>query len=283
MDISPDGQTLAFAMDDSLMFWNLVTLKSTGSISTKLHGKIFSIDYSGRGDKIAAGGSDSSVVIVDLSNQNSILRFKGAQGVITSVKFSPDDTFLAAGCSDHCIYIWQMDNTEKVIKLEGHQKDVTDIEFLNNNYLAGCDGEGKILIWNLIKKQVESNLTAHKGWARDLSLNHDNQQLVSCGDDALVKNWKIGKHYFPELVSSEKLGLDWLNCIDLYGSDFIGSISLNRKVYVDTKNGLYTYKTNAFAYKILFIPETIPFKIIYCTLDDGIFLLEAENMNLKQH
>lgn len=283
MDKSPDGQSLAFAMDDSLMVWDLVTLKSKGSTSTKSRGKILSIDYSGRGDKIAAGGTESSVVIVDLRNPNAILKLKGAQGVITSVKFSPDDTFLAAGCSDHSIYIWQLDNTENVFRLDSHQKDVTDIEFLNNNYLAGCDGEGKILIWNLKKKQVEISLTAHKGWARDLSFNHDNQQLVSCGDDALVKIWKIGKHYFPELVSSKRLGFDWLNCIDLYGTDFIGAISLNRKVYIDSKNGLYTYKTNAFAYRILFIPETIPFKIIYCTHDDGIFLLEAENMNLKKY
>ncbi len=283
MDISPDGQTLAFSMDDSLMLWNLVTLKSLRSISTYSHSKILSIDFSGRGDKIATGGSDSSVIIVDLSHQDSILRFKGAQGVITSVKFSPDDSFVAAGCSDHCIYIWQMENTGKVIKLEGHQQDVTDIEFLNNNHLAGCDGQGKILIWDLTENRVESNLKAHNGWARDLSLNLDNQQLVSCGDDGMVISWKIGYNYNPEPVYSKKLCSNWLNSFDLYGTDFIGAVSLNRKVYVDAKNSSYTYRTNAYVYKILFIPGIIPFKLIYCTLDDGIFLLEAENMKLKRH
>jgi len=280
MDISPDGHTLAYAVSDSLFLWSLEAQKSASGFQLGSTGKILSVDYSEKGDKIAFGITDSTVLIFDLYQKKTIHKLNGAGGVITSVKFSPDDSFLAAACSNHCIYLWETNNIAAMTKLEGHNGDVTDIEFLDSTHLAACDGEGKILIWNLPAYNIESSFKANNGWTRDI-IKNKKQQLISCGDDAMVRCWEFDRNYFPRLISSKRLGTNWLISLDLQGDEFTGAVSMNKRIYVNSVFGKYRFYAGSIILKILFVPETVPFKVIYTTLDNGIFLLEAESMKLN--
>lgn len=94
---SPDGNTLARAVDDSKVhLWDVNTKQHRGTF-TKYGRGITSIVYSPDGTTIVSGNSDGGIRVWDVNTRQRIGTLRTDSGGVTSVAYSPDSTIIAAG------------------------------------------------------------------------------------------------------------------------------------------------------------------------------------------
>ncbi len=89
-----------------------------------------------------------------------------------------------------------------VFSLEGHSDSIncmaTSPTSLITLATGACDGELKL--WNIASRSTFwSAQQAHTGFVRGVSISFDGQNVISCGDDCLIKLWSVGSK-----VSSSK-------------------------------------------------------------------------------
>lgn len=77
--------------------------------------------------------------------------------------------------------------------LDGHKDGVHTLckhpAHLSILLSGSCDGE--IKIWNLATRKCLQTLTAHEGFVRGLCMNQSASTLISCGNDKIIKQWRI--------------------------------------------------------------------------------------------
>lgn len=71
--------------------------------------RICSVAYSPKGDLIASGSDDNTVILWDVAAQSVRDRFTQPELGIKSVAFSPDGRYLAAGGEDQLVYLWDLE------------------------------------------------------------------------------------------------------------------------------------------------------------------------------
>eukprot|EP00388_Colpodella_angusta_P019381 GDKJ01048490.1.p1 GENE.GDKJ01048490.1~~GDKJ01048490.1.p1 ORF type:complete len:473 (-),score=103.16 GDKJ01048490.1:164-1423(-) len=76
-------------------------------------------------------------------------------------------------------------------------------KYLSQMYSGSCDGE--IKFWNLAGKNCIRSIRAHEGFVRGLVSTQDDRFLFSCGDDGLIKQWKIDSNTRIDRLEMEDL------------------------------------------------------------------------------
>ena len=111
---------------------------------------VYAVAASPDGKRIAAGGEDTSVVLIklpDMEYESTITR--GALS-IRDLCFSPDGEYLAVATEDAVIKIICTDKPEQTKNLEGHSGGVKSIAFdPMGKYLASTGSDRTLRIWDL--------------------------------------------------------------------------------------------------------------------------------------
>lgn len=76
-------------------------------------------------------------------------------------------------------------------------------KYLSQVYTGSCDGE--IKFWNLASKKCTRAIRAHEGFVRGLISTHDDRFLFSCGDDGLIKQWRVDQNTRIDQLEMEDL------------------------------------------------------------------------------
>ena len=114
---------------------------------------------------------------------------------IYSVRFHPNGTELIAGCYDGLIRRWSMSAEQPRLldPLSGHNGWVQQVAFSSRHKcLFSSDSWGALRAWSYddempqLKWSVDS---AHDSWIKDLIVSDDEELLVTCGLDGMVKIW----------------------------------------------------------------------------------------------
>jgi len=86
--------------------------------------------FSPVGDRIASGGDDGRLVVMDVVTRQSKVGIDAHQDRIRCVVYSPDGKKIATCSDDRIISIWDAENGERLLEpLEGHTDVVMSIGF----------------------------------------------------------------------------------------------------------------------------------------------------------
>lgn len=89
---------------------------------------------------------------------------------------------------------------------DGHRDGVYVLakNFHSTNQFASGSGDGVIKYWNLTTRQETASFRAHYGMCSGLVITPQNQML-SCGDDKLIKLWSVDSEEFDKSVQDDEI------------------------------------------------------------------------------
>ncbi|AFZ32636.1 WD-40 repeat-containing protein [Gloeocapsa sp. PCC 7428] len=219
--ISPDGQIIASASDDStIKLWHqngklvrslLAHTSPINSISFSADGqtlasasddgvKLWNVNgtliktLSGQGAKVTSFSPDGKIIAasddstIKLWHQDGTLvrSLLAHTSPINSISFSADGQTLASA-SDDGVKLWNVNGTF-IKTLQGHNGGVTSVSFSPAGMLATASRDNTIALWsregNLLK-----TLKGHSAPVNSVSFSPNGMLLASASDDFTVKLW----------------------------------------------------------------------------------------------
>ena len=195
--LSPDGcQLVLGSFDGILRFLDIARGKVLQSLEAHT-GRIRTIAFSFDGQQVASGGDDGIIKILNVSNGTIFRILEGGFGPVWSIAFSPNGRQLACGFD----------------KLKKYGFDER-----NRNIRAWSIDDGKLL-WDVT--------IGHFSMVTCIAFSPDNQQLVSCDNNRVIKLWSaINGALIDEVsVNSSIVSLCWKQPKFLIAGHLDGSTS----------------------------------------------------------
>ena len=199
--LSPDGQNLAYFLpaDGSA---HIIQINSEEILHSELLNEpnYRSLDtegaccFSPNGEKLAIGGKNGKLAILDTSDWSKKHQDLPKGGHIASLAFSPDNKTLAVGriWSDPRIWIIDVSGYNPEIQLTGHQGFISKLSFSpNGKLLASSSGDQNIKLWSTENWSELTTLSGHSDEVWSVDFSADSQRLVSAGKDRKIKIWDL--------------------------------------------------------------------------------------------
>jgi len=143
-----DGTKLASgSMDQTVKLWD----PSTGACLSTLDAdsSVYSVQFSRRGDIIAAGCKDGTVQIIDVATAQVTRQLRGHSDYVRSVCFSLDGTKIASGSDDTTVLTWDAASGEQLCSLRGHTHFVMSVCFSPDGAKVASGSKDKtVLVWD---------------------------------------------------------------------------------------------------------------------------------------
>ncbi len=133
---------------------------------------------------------------------------------LTTLRVDPTGRFAAAGAQDLDVQLWDL-NSQHRTTLKGHKSWVRSIDFSSDGdrMYTACWG-GVIHVWDMspCEPKIIQTIRAHQGSARWVRVSPNGELLATCGNDLLVKVWKIADGTLVQEFAGHKR--------HVYGVDF---------------------------------------------------------------
>ena len=209
VSFNPDGLTLASSsLDGTIKLWQF------DRKSNKFHpipdkilkghqDWVYSVNFSPDGKILASGSKDGTIKLWQRDGKliktfPSRSYAKGEhQRWVNWVTFSPDGKLIASANQDGTVKIWQR-NGNLLKTLSKHQNGATFVTFSpNGKFLAATGRDNTIAIWQRENNQISSKFHIYQtlnelNTVFSLQFTPDSQNLVSGGDENVIKLWNIG-------------------------------------------------------------------------------------------
>jgi hypothetical protein len=202
--ISPDNKRLGAPENDvqlragaevihsgrpGVRFWDLQTLAELPPLFVPLH-DVRVVAFSPDGRRLAAGGKEPKVVIVDSTTGELISEVSGFEGRIQSLGFSPDGRYLLTAGADPILRLWEAGSGELVRTFVGHSSEVLTAVFHPDGTRIASGGQDRsILIWDTATGEELVRLPGHTWYVFSLAFTADGETLVSGSGDSTVRLW----------------------------------------------------------------------------------------------
>ncbi len=150
--ISPDGKTLAFAVDKHVHTWDVATGRTLQPAESQ-PGEIRRFALSLDGKLAASVGEDSGKVLrlwnASTSREVGHLSVEGTY-FCTDPQFSPDGRFVAVGAGDHTIRVLEAGTGREVLRMRGHEHAPVTLQFSRDGRLLVSEGwDRTVRIWEV--------------------------------------------------------------------------------------------------------------------------------------
>ncbi|CAI4035136.1 hypothetical protein SMKI_12G2760 [Saccharomyces mikatae IFO 1815] len=253
LKLTPDGQYLTYVSQAQLL--KIFHLK-TGKVvrSMKISSPSYILDADSTSTLLAVGGTDGSIIVVDIENGYITHSFKGHGGTISSLKFY--------GQLDSKIWL-----------------------------LASGDTNGMVKVWDLVKRKCLHTLQEHSSAVRGLDIvevqNSDEPflKLLSGGRDDIINIWDFNMKKTCKLIKTLPVNQQVESCgflryhddkhlIYTAGGDAIFQL-------IDLESGIMIKKTNK-PIEELFIIGVLPIvsssKMFLVMSDQTLQLINVEEV-----
>lgn len=97
------------------------------STSTKAAAEVTAIALSPSSNQLAAGYSDGSVRLWDISSRTCLVTLSGHSGAVTALCYSSSGSLLASGSADTSVIVWDVVGESGLCRFKGHKDAVTDL------------------------------------------------------------------------------------------------------------------------------------------------------------
>ncbi|ETO17126.1 WD-40 repeat protein, partial [Reticulomyxa filosa] len=154
--------------------------------------KVFSVQFSPDGNRIASCSSDKTIRVWDVSSGKQIQCLEGHSSSVTSVQFSSNGDKVVSGAKDNTIRLWDVSSGKQIQLLEGHSSIVTSVQFSpDGNRIVSSSHDKTIRLWDvLLGKQIQS-LEGHTNGVIFAQFSPDGNRIVSGAWDDTVRLWDV--------------------------------------------------------------------------------------------
>jgi len=195
--VSPDGETIASASDDSTIA--LCHPSADSPVGRTLHGHrgtVSSVSFSPDGMMLASAGCDGTIRLWDHRLGRSLREPLGDEkGAVClwCIAFSNDGSLLASGSHDNVVRVWNVRDGQQVRAYFGHQEPVFSVAFAPDGHtLVSGSTDSTVRIWNLRDKNQKTPslvLRGHSARVESISFSKDGQYLASGSWDHTIRVW----------------------------------------------------------------------------------------------
>ncbi len=187
VSFSPDGNDLAVGTNE-LVLYQVRAYDKRALNSSSGSGTISSIAFSSDGTRIASGGKNRSVKVLDLNSGRELNQFRYKAHDLT---FSDDGEALYGGAPNGNYFRVKLNGGKSIqIKANRFWKNYYSVT-ASENYLAAGNKDGLISVFDLQNRRIKYNLRAHEGSVNTVSLSNDGQLLASAGSDKRIVIWDL--------------------------------------------------------------------------------------------
>ncbi len=152
--------------------------------------KVTSVSFAPDGT-LASGSEDNTVMLWDVSTQQSIDTFAEHTGPVTSVAFSRDGTILATGSEDGTAILWDVATGTNIKTFVEHTDRVTSLAFSpDGTTLATSSLDKRINLWNIVTKEKIHTFRS-KAWVHSVAFSPDSKTIAFEGKGFSVTLWNI--------------------------------------------------------------------------------------------
>jgi len=164
---------------------------------------VAALESPGTPPKLAAGGADGTIHLIDLHGQR-IDSLRGTDAPVFALASSPDGRRIAAGMSFGMVDLWDM-ASRKLRVLDGHPGGTRAVAFTPDGATLVTGGrDGKIRLWGVESGKEIRVVGTHDGEVRDVALDPSGKRLATGGTDGVLQIWDLDSG--KRLAQSRGLG-----------------------------------------------------------------------------
>ncbi len=116
---TPDGTRLAtVGADGQARLWDATTGVLAQTLALDNPAQLGSIAIDSNGDRIAVGGSDGRIMVIDVAANETIMDLKAHDADVWALAFSPDGQRLASGSWDFTSKVWDLETGQQMAAVE---------------------------------------------------------------------------------------------------------------------------------------------------------------------
>jgi len=111
-------------------------------------GTVNSLAFSPRGDELASGGSDKTVIIWDWKSGKEVRRLKAVGQAVVSLTYHPGGRRLATAGNDRALRLWDLVTGQQILELSGPESGVHGVAFSpDGRDLAAAGHNSGVRLW----------------------------------------------------------------------------------------------------------------------------------------
>ena len=130
---------------------------------------------------------DGFLKVGDLPERKNLSRQHAHHDHGRAVAYSPDGKLIATGSER--VLLWDALTMTRIAPLE-YDAAVWSVAFSpDGNWLVSTHGDGSILIWDVLKRELSANLREHSGAVRAIAIAPDGKRLATASEDYSVILW----------------------------------------------------------------------------------------------
>lgn len=141
------------------------------------------LSLSKKGNFMASGSQDNTLLIWDISNKDlrTVGPLKGHTKTLTALAFTDDEKKIASAGKDYIIIIWDTISGDILLdSLKKHSDTINVLEFSRDSEkLASGSKDGNIIIWNLINGEMLNRLKGFGASIKSLLFSKFNGVFLS--------------------------------------------------------------------------------------------------------
>jgi len=186
---SPDGQKIArAAADGSVRLWDTATLKEGPKLAGHM-GPATALAIGPDGRNLATGGQDRTVHYWDMESGKLLFSLRDHKSEVKALAFHPEGKYLVSLDNEGTLKFWNPGRLQASLTLEGGkgQFPISLAFSPEGRYLACGQGDGKVILLALEKKQVVLTMATQPGPVRVLAFSPDGKTLAAGGGDGALK------------------------------------------------------------------------------------------------
>lgn len=134
-------------------------------------------------------GAQGDVTFVDQTTRQLLHQEHVHHDHGRAVAYSPDGKLLATGAER--VVLWDAVSMRRLVPLE-YESVVWSVAFSpDGRWLISTHGDGSILIWDVINRELAANLKEHSGGVRGVAFSRDGSKLATASEDHSVIVWDV--------------------------------------------------------------------------------------------
>ena len=190
VDLSPNRRTAALGLSDGgIRILDIASGQPIGQPFRAHQGNVLSLAFSPRGDKLASGGSDKTVMVWDVPSQKGLGVCPEHKGAVFGVAISPNGETLASGCGSATIKLWNLADVSSgsTFSISLHSSVIRTLAFsVDDKTLASGSEDDSVKLWNLATRRETASFK-YEAHVRLVAFSPDGNELAIITDNGTLR------------------------------------------------------------------------------------------------